>query len=75
MKQSITQKRDIETLANGVQEELVQVEGSFKAISNSGFKSFSMRQLFVVEWQMQRVDPKQIRKTTSKTYVEGESRR
>ncbi len=56
MRQSINQKRNIETHAKGVQKDLVQEEGKFTVILNSAFQAFSVRQLFVVEWQMQKVD-------------------
>jgi len=64
---SIYQQRNIKALSNGVQKELMQEEVILAAVSNSEFQSFLVRQAFVVEWQMQRSDSKEISKTTTKT--------
>lgn len=59
MRQSINQNRKIDALSQGVHKNPVQEEGTFTVISNTEFQAFSVRQLFVVEWQMPRVDSKQ----------------
>jgi hypothetical protein len=60
MRHSIDEKRNTATLANGVQKENVQESEKFTSISNTEFQAFSVRQLFVVEWQMQKVDSKKL---------------
>ena len=69
MRQSINQIRNADTLSKRVQAKLVQEEGTFTVLSRSVFQAFSISQSFVVEWQMQMGDSKQIRKTASKTDV------
>jgi hypothetical protein len=69
MRQSINQIRISDTLSKGVQPKLVQEEGTFTVLSRSVFQAFSISQSFVVEWQMQMGDSKQIRKIASKTDV------
>jgi len=69
MRQSINQIRNADTLSKQVQAKLVQEEGTFTVLSRSVFQAFSISQSFVVEWQMQKGDSKQIRKIASKIDV------
>ena len=69
MRQSINQIRNTDTFSKGVQTKLDQEEGTFTVISRSAFQSFSVSQSFVVEWQMQKDDSKQIRKKASEIDV------
>ena len=69
MRQSINQIRNADTLSKQVQAKLVQEEGTFTVLSRSVFQAFSISQSFVVEWQMQKGDSKQIRKIGSKIDV------
>jgi hypothetical protein len=69
MRQTLNQRRNIDTLEIGAQKELVQKEGTFTSISNSEYHTFSIRQLFVVEWQMQSVDSKQLNDKDVKSRV------
>jgi hypothetical protein len=69
MRQSINEKRNTATLANGIQKENVREAEKFTSISNSESQAFSVRQLFVVEWQMQRADFKPLNDKSLKNGV------
>ena len=55
---SISYRSDIDDQSYGLQSEMVQEQESLTFKANSEIQTFSVRQMFVVEWQMHILDAK-----------------